>query len=72
MFTAVSALANTTTITIFGKYQRWRGQVPAVSRQFHSFLAMSKAEQSQDSCSYDGMFSFSYDLADPSVQRGFS
>jgi hypothetical protein len=41
---------------------------------FHAFLAMSKGQHIKGTiCSYGDtlVFNFSYDLADPSVQRGF-
>lgn len=68
-----SALANTTTITNIGNISVAEEYRPYVE-QFHSFLAMSKGQHLKGNiCSYGGtlVFSFSYDLADPSVQRGF-
>lgn len=68
-----SALANTTTITNIGNITVAEEYRPYIE-QFHSFLAMSKGQHLKGNiCSYDGtlVFSFSYDLADPSVQRGF-
>lgn len=68
-----SALANTTTITNIGNITVAQEYQPYIE-QFHSFLAMSKGQHLKGNiCSYGGtlVFSFSYDLADPSVQRGF-
>lgn len=68
-----SALANTTTITNIGNITVAEEYRPYIE-QFHSFLAMSKGQHLKGNiCSYGGtlVFSFSYDLADPSVQRGF-
>ncbi len=68
-----SALANTTTITNIGNITVAEEYQPYIE-QFHSFLAMSKGQHLKGNiCSYGGtlVFSFSYDLADPSVQRGF-
>ena len=68
-----SALANTTTITNIGNISVAEEYRPYVEL-FHAFLAMSKGQHLKGTiCSYGEtlVFSFSYDLADPSVQRGF-
>lgn len=68
-----SALANTTTITNIGNItvdDTYKSYV----EMFHSCLAMSKGQHIKGNiCSYGStlVFSFSYDLADPSIQRGF-
>lgn len=68
-----SALANTTTITNIGNIgvdEEYRQYV----EMFHAFLAMSKGQHLKGTiCSYGSMlvFSFSFDLKDVSVQRGF-
>ena len=68
-----SALANTTTITNIGNIgvdEAYRQYV----EMFHAFLAMSKGQHLKGTiCSYGSMlvFSFSFDLKDVSVQRGF-
>lgn len=68
-----SALANTATVTNIGnitvaeEYQLY-------VEMFHAFLAMSKGQHLKGTiCSYGEtlVFSFSYDLVDSSVQRGF-
>lgn len=68
-----SALANTTTITNIGNITVAEEYRPYVE-MFHAFLAMSKGQHLKGTiCSYGDtlVFSFSYDLVDPSVQRGF-
>lgn len=68
-----SALANTTTITNIGNISVSEEYRPYVE-MFHAFLAMSKGQHLKGTiCSYGDtlVFSFSYDLADISVQRGF-
>ena len=68
-----SALANTTTITNIGNIgvdEEYRQYV----EMFHAFLAMSKGQHFKGTiCSYGStlVFSFSFDLKDVSVQRGF-
>ena len=68
-----SALANTTTITNVGVIQIDEPYKQYIE-QFHAFLALSKGQHIKGTvCTYNGtlVFSFSYDLVDPSVQRGF-
>ena len=68
-----SALANTTTITNVGKIAIADPYRPYVEF-FHAFLVMSKGQHQKGTiCSYADtlVFSFSYDLKDPSVQREF-
>ena len=68
-----SALANTTTITNIGNIGVDEAYRPNVE-MFHAFLAMSKGQHLKGTiCSYGSMlvFSFSFDLKDVSVQRGF-
>jgi NRPS condensation-like uncharacterized protein len=68
-----SALANTTTITNIGNITIDDIYKPYVE-MFYAFLAMSKGQHIKGTiCSYGDTlaFTFSYDLADPSVQRGF-
>lgn len=68
-----SALANTATVTNIGNIQVAEEYQPYIE-QFHAFLAMSKGQHLKGTiCSYGDtlVFTFSYDLADPSVQRGF-
>ena len=68
-----SALANTSTITNIGNITVDDAYRPYVE-MFHSCLAMSKGQHVKGNiCSYGStlVFSFSYDLADSSVQRGF-
>ena len=69
----VSALANTTTITNIGNITVLEDYEPYVE-MFHAFLAMSRGQHIKGTiCSYKDtlVFSFSYDLADVSVQKGF-
>ena len=68
-----SALANTTTITNVGVIDVADAYKPYID-QFHAFLAISKGQHIKGTVlSYNGtlVFTFSYDLVDPSVQRGF-
>lgn len=68
-----SALANTSTITNIGNITVDETYRPYIE-MFHACLAMSKGQHIKGTiCSYGStlVFSFSYDLADPSVQRGF-
>lgn len=68
-----SALANTSTITNIGNLTVDDAYKPYVE-MFHACLAMSKGQHIKGTiCSYGStlVFSFSYDLADSSVQRGF-
>lgn len=68
-----SALANTATITNIGKIDVAEEYKPYVE-MFHVFMAISKGQHIKGSiCSYDDtlVFTFSYDLLDPSIQRGF-
>ena len=68
-----SALANTTTITNIGNIGVDEEYRPYVE-MFHAFLAMSKGQHLKGTiCSYGSTlgFSFSFDLKDVSVQRGF-
>ncbi|MBQ7795656.1 MAG: hypothetical protein IJ374_03735 [Lachnospiraceae bacterium] len=68
-----SALANTTTITNVGVIEIAEPYKQYIE-QFHAFLAISKGQHIKGTvCTYNGtlVFSFSYDLVDPSVQRGF-
>ena len=69
----MSALANTATITNIGNVTVDEAYKPYVE-MFHAFLAMSKGQHLKGTiCSYGDtlVFSFSYDLKDASVQRGF-
>ena len=68
-----SALANTTTITNIGNIGVDEEYRPYVE-MFHAFLAMSKGQHLKGTiCSHGStlVFSFSFDLKDVSVQRGF-
>lgn len=68
-----SALANTATVTNIGNITVAEEYKPYVE-MFHAFLAMSKGQHLKGTiCSYGEtlVFSFSYDLVDASVQRGF-
>jgi len=68
-----SALANTATITNIGNIEVSSLYEPYIE-QFHAFLAISKGQHVRGTiCSYQNtlVFSFSYDLVDVSVQRGF-
>lgn len=68
-----AALANTTTVTNIGNITV-ADVYKSYVEQFHAFLAMSKGQHIKGTiCSYGEtlVFSFSYDLVDSSVQRGF-
>lgn len=68
-----SALANTATVTNIGNISVAESYKPYVE-MFHAFLAISKGQHVKGTiCSYGDtlVFSFSYDLVDSSVQRGF-
>jgi len=68
-----SALANTSTISNIGKIEIPEPYKDYVE-QFHVFIALSKGQHLKGAvCSYEDTltFSFSYDLADTSVQRRF-
>ena len=68
-----AALANTTTITNVGKIDIAKPYQPYVE-QVHVFLTISKGQHNKGTiCSYGDtlVFTFSYDLKDTSVQRGF-
>ncbi len=68
-----SALANTATVTNIGNITVEEEYRPYVEL-FHAYLAMSKGQHLKGTiCSYGDtlVFSFSYDLKDTSVQRGF-
>lgn len=68
-----SALANTTTITNIGNLTVDEAYKPYVE-MFHSCLAMSKGQHIKGNiCSYGEtlVFTFSYDIADASIQRCF-
>jgi NRPS condensation-like uncharacterized protein len=68
-----SALANTATVTNIGNITVLDAYKPYVE-MFHAFLAMSKGQHLKGTiCSYGDtlVFSFSSDLSDVSVQRGF-
>lgn len=68
-----SALANTTTVTNVGRIEVAESYAPYIE-MFHVLMAISKGQHIKGSiCSYGDtlVFSFSYDLSDPSVQRGF-
>lgn len=68
-----SALANTATVTNIGNITVAEEYRPYVEI-FHAFLAISKGQHLKGTiCSYEStlVFTFSYDLVDTSVQRGF-
>lgn len=68
-----SALANTTTLTNIGKLEIADPYRPYIE-QFHAFLSLSVGQHIRCTvCSYEEtlVFTFTYDLADMSVQRGF-
>lgn len=68
-----SALANTATVTNIGNITVEEEYRPYVE-MFHAFLAMSKGQHLKGTiCSYGDtlVFTFSFDLLDTSVQRGF-
>ena len=68
-----SALATTTTITNIGKIEVAEIYRPYIER-FHAFITLSVGQHIRCTiCSYEDtlVFSFSYDLTDMSVERGF-
>ena len=68
-----SALANTTTITNVGTIEVEEVYQPYIDR-FHAFIGMSRGQHVRGTvCSYNGtlLFTFSYDLRDSAIQRGF-
>ena len=68
-----SALANTPTITNVGAIAVEEAYQPYIDR-FHAFIGISKGQHLRGTvCSYNGtlVFTFSYDLADSGIQRGF-
>ena len=68
-----AALANTATITNVGKIEVDDLYKPYIE-MFYVFMAISIGQHVKGSiCSYEDnlVFSFSYDLVDPSIQRGF-
>lgn len=68
-----SALANTTTISNIGIIEVSETYRPYIE-QFHAFMTLSVGQHIRCTvCSYQDtlVFSFSYDLVDMSVQRGF-
>ena len=68
-----SALANTTTITNVGTIEVEEAYQPYIDR-FHAFIGMSRGQHVRGTvCSYNGtlLFTFSYDLRDSAIQRGF-
>ena len=68
-----SALANTSTITNVGNITVDDIYKPYID-MFHAFLAISTGQHIKGTiCSYNDtlIFTFSYDLIDPSIQRGF-
>lgn len=68
-----SALANTATVSNVGRIDVAEPYRPYIEL-FHVFMAISKGQPVKGTiCSYRDtlVFSFSYDLADPSLQRGF-
>ena len=70
---SVSALANTATLTNIGTVPISEEYRPYI-KAFHAFLPTSKGQPIRSTvCSYEGRltFSFSYDIRDTSVQRGF-
>lgn len=68
-----SASANTTTISNVGRVEVAELYKPYIEL-FHGYMALSAGQRIKGTiCSYEDtlVFSFSYDLADASVQRGF-
>ncbi len=68
-----SALANTATVTNVGKIDVAEAYKPYIE-MFYAYMAISKGQHIKGSiCSYEDtlVFTFSYDLVDPSLQRGF-
>lgn len=68
-----SARANTSTITNIGRVEVSEVYRPYIE-QFHAFISISAGQHIRCTvCSYEDtlVFSFSYDLVDMSIQRGF-
>jgi len=68
-----SALANTATVTNVGRIDVAEPYQPYIE-MFYAYMAISKGQHIKGSiCSYGAslVFTFSYDLVDPSLQRGF-
>jgi len=68
-----SALANTSTITNIGRVEVAEAYRPYIE-QFHAFVTISVGQHVRCTvCSYNDtlVFTFSYDLVDMSIQRGF-
>lgn len=68
-----TALANTSTITNIGSIEIAEAYRPYIDR-FHAFLSMSKGQPIKGTvCSYGDtlLFTFSYVLAEPHIQRAF-
>ena len=68
-----SALANTSTITNIGRIEVAEAYRPHIE-QFHAFVTISVGQHIRCTvCSYDDtlVFTFSFDLVDVSLQRGF-
>lgn len=68
-----SALANTSTVSNIGKIEVAEPYKPYIEL-FHAFMAVSKGQHIKGTvCSYEDtlVFTFSYDLADNSLQRRF-
>ena len=68
-----SALANTSTVSNVGKIEVDEAYRPYID-MFHVFMAVSKGQHIKGTlCSYGDtlVFTFSYDIADNSLQRGF-
>ena len=68
-----SAYANTTTISNVGRVEVAQLYKPYIEI-FHGYMAVSAGQRIKGTICSSGdtlVFSFSYDLADPSVQRGF-
>lgn len=70
---STSALANTTTVTNIGNITFDEVYQPYID-MFHAFLTISKGQHIKGTiCSYGNtlMFTFTYNLVDPSIQRAF-
>ena len=70
---ARSALANTSTVSNIGKIEVADAYKPYIEL-FHAFMAVSMGQHIKGTiCSFDDtlVFTFSYDLTDNSLQRGF-
>ena len=68
-----AALANTSTITNVGSIEVEEPYRPYIDR-FHAFIGISKGQHLRGTvCSYNGtlIFTFSYDMVDRAIQRGF-